>query len=239
MTPRVLLLQVRNPNDPMREHELECFAARAQLDRDRVVAFDVVERSPTMAEVKAHDALMIGGSGDYYVSKRNQPGLEALFELLREVTAIGHPTFASCYGYQCMVSAHGGTIVHDVDNCEIGTFDLELSAAGRTDELFGRLPGRFTAQLGHKDRADGLPDGFVHLASSERCRFQALRVPNKPVWGVQFHPELDHLANRMRYAHYLETYSQHMSAEERARSLEAFRPSPDASGLLRAFLDLI
>jgi GMP synthase (glutamine-hydrolysing) len=236
---RVLLLQIRNPHDPMREHEVQCFSERTALPRERVVSYDVVHATPSLAEVRAHDALMIGGSGEYYVSKRNQPALEPFFELLREVAAIGHPTFASCYGFQCMVAAHGGEVVHDPSRAEVGSYDLELTEGAEGDPLFGALPRTFVAQLGHKDRADGMPEGFVNLARSERVGFQALRVRGKPVWATQFHPELDHLANRHRYAHYLEAYSSHMSSEEKARSLEAFRPSPEASGLLRRFLDLL
>ena len=239
MTIRVLLLQVRNADDPMRDHEHHCFVERSGIPRDGLVAWDVVHDTPTLAEVRAHDALMIGGSGDYYVSKRNQPGLPRLLGLLQEVVGVGHPTFASCYGFQCMVTALGGEIIHDPDNTEVGTFDMELTDSGVADPLLGRLPPRFTAQQGHKDRASRLPDGFLNLARSERAPIQAFRVPDKPIWGAQFHPELDHLANRTRYEHYLDAYSQHLEAEERERALDGFRPSPHASSLLREFLTLI
>lgn len=235
----VLLLQVRNADDPMREHEVECFAERAGLPLDAIVAWDGVGRAPTLAEVRRHDALLIGGSGEYNVSQRNQPGLDHLFELLREVSSVGHPTFASCYGFQCLIAAHGGEVVHDPERSEVGTYAMTLTDAGRADPLLGTLPARFDAQQGHKDRAARLPDGFENLASSERSPLQAVRVPGQPVWGVQFHPELDHLANRRRYQHYLDMYSAHMTEDERARALERFQPTPHTSELLRAFLTLL
>lgn len=238
-TLRVLLIQVRDAEDPMREHELECFATRTRLARSAFGVWDAVGRSPTLSEVRGYDALMVGGSGDYNVSKRNQPGLDHLLELLREVSAVGHPTFASCYGFQCLVAAHGGEIVHDESRTEVGTYEMELTDAGRADPVLGSLPARFQAQQGHKDHADRLPDGFENLARSERSPLQALRVPGEPVWGVQFHPELDHLANRRRYEHYLDAYSAGMSVDERARALSRFRPSPHASELLQAFLALV
>ncbi|MFK7988117.1 MAG: type 1 glutamine amidotransferase [Sandaracinaceae bacterium] len=238
-SPKVLLLQVRNAGDAMRAHEAACFVERTELPPECVVAMDVVDRSPSMSEVRAHDAVMIGGAGEYYVSKRNQPGLERLYELLRELATVGHPTFATCYGFQCMVEAYGGSIVHDPARTEVGTYRMALSDAGRRDPLLGQLPAEFLAQQGHKDRADALPDGFDNLAASEQVSLQALRVPGKPVWGVQFHPELDHRANRHRYEHYLDAYSAHMSAEEREAALARFQPTPESSGLLRRFLDLL
>lgn len=238
-SPKVLLLQVRNPEDPMRSHEVACFAEQTGLPAQNVQPVDVVHGSPTLAEARAHDAVMIGGAGEFYVSKRNQPGLEPLYALLRDLAAVGHPTFAACYGFQCMVEAYGGRIVHDPERTEVGTYALTLSEAGRADPLLGQLPAEFLAQQGHKDRADCLPDGFENLASSERVSLQAIRVPGKPVWGVQFHPELDQRANRHRYEHYLDAYSQHMTPDEREAALARFRPSREASSLLRRFLECV
>ncbi len=34
-----------------------------------------------------------------------------------------------------------------------------------------------------------LPPGFLHLASTEECRIQAMRHGDRPLLGVQFHPE--------------------------------------------------
>ena len=234
--PKVLLLQVRDADDAMREHEVSCFVERAGLRREDITAHCALTGVPTLAEVRAHDALMLGGSGAYYVSKENQPTLHPMLGLLQEVATVGHPTFAACYGYQCMVRALGGEIVHDPDRTEVGTYAMELTEAGKADPLFGALPHVFDAQQGHKDRAERLPEGFENLVSSQRCGLQAFRVPGQPVWGVQFHPELDESANRMRYMHYLEAYSAHMSPDERQSAASLFRPSPDASSLLRAFI---
>ena len=236
---RVLLLQVRNAGDPMREHEARSFVKQTGLLSEQLVTWDAVERSPSLAEVQAYDALMVGGSGEYFVSKQNQPGLESLGQLLRDVAGAGHPTFASCYGFQCMVLAYGGEIVHDPENTEVGTYAMRLTEAGRQDPLLGQLPASFPAQQGHKDRASKLPDGFENLASSDGVALQALRVPGQPIWGVQFHPELDHLANRHRYEHYLDAYSTHMTPEERAEALSRFTPTPEASSLLGRFLEML
>jgi GMP synthase (glutamine-hydrolysing) len=239
MNPKILLLQARDADDPMADHEHRCFAERTGLPADRVVVHDLCAGPPTLARVRSHAALMIGGAGDYYVSKGNLPNHGAFFDLIHEVIAVGHPTFGSCFGYQCLVSALGGDIVFDPDNTEVGTYPLRLTDEGRADELFGELPERFNAQLGRKDRAVRHPEGVPNLATSAASPFQALRIPGKPIWATQFHPELDRITNADRYRHYLNGYASHMSEEEKAASLERFEESSEASGLLRRFVEIV
>ena len=239
MQPKILLMQARNADDPMAAHEHRCFVVQTGLPAGNVVVHDLCAGPPSLAEVRGYDALMVGGSGDYYVSDGNLPHFEGFLDLLREVVAAGHPTFASCFGYQSLVAALGGEILKDTANTEVGTYVLTLTADGRADELFGDLPDRFNAQLGRKDRAVRHPDGIPNLANSEAIPFQALRVPGAPIWATQFHPELDRVTNADRYIHYLEGYAAHLSDEDRANALDRFRDSPETSGLLRRFVELI
>ena len=96
-----------------------------------------------MGRVRSFDALMIGGSGDFYVSQRNMSHLDASLGFLGEVCGEGLPLFASCFGYQCLVEALGGEIIHDPDNTEVGTYEVSLTEEGCADELFGQLPSTF------------------------------------------------------------------------------------------------
>jgi GMP synthase (glutamine-hydrolysing) len=182
---------------------------------------------------------MMGGSGDFYVSKRNLPGFERLLETLAEVVEVAHPTFASCFGFQCLVEALGGEIVHDPENTEVGTFELELTENGRHDPLIGILPDTFLAQLGRKDRASRLPESCRCLARSHQIPYQAFSIPDTPVWAFQFHPELDKGDNLERFNRYWEGYAPHMSLEERERTLARFRESPETEKLLSRFTELV
>lgn len=239
MALKVLLLQARNPEDPVREEERQSFATKTGLPLEQIVPHDLLSGPPSIERVKSCDAVMVGGSGDYYVSKRSLPDFDAQLELLATVAATGFPMFASCFGFQILVEALGGAIVHDPVNVEVGTYDLRLTAAGMEDPLLGCLPPVFAAQLGRKDRAERLPEGVLHLASSERSPYQSFRIPNQPIWATQFHPELDLETNRLRFDRYLKGYARHMSASEREEARRRFRPSPDTDCLLPAFLDLV
>ena len=64
---RILLLQARSPGDPERAGEARSFAARCGLPDEAIVPHDLLEGPPTVASLRRHDALMVGGAGDYYV----------------------------------------------------------------------------------------------------------------------------------------------------------------------------
>lgn len=239
MALKVLLLQARNPEDPVRDEERRSFAQKTGLPVDRIVPHDLLSGPPSIDKVRQFDAVMVGGSGDYYVSQRSLPDFDAQLDLLATVAATGFPMFASCFGFQILVQALGGEIVHDPVNVEVGTYDLELTPEGKEDPLLGCLPPVFAAQLGRKDRAERLPDGVVHLASSRLNLYQSFRIPDRPIWATQFHPELDLESNRLRFDRYLKGYARHMSEQEREAARGRFRPSPETDCLLPAFLDLV
>lgn len=231
---RVLLLQARRLDDPTREHELACFAEKLGVASEDLTSHTLLDGVPTLETVLSHDALVIGGSGEFYVSRRNLPGFDALLDLLGEVVVRGHPTFGSCFGYQCLVELLGGQVVFDPAATEVGTFDLELTPEGAHDPLLGALPRRFQAQQGHRDRAASHPAGLPNLARSALSPLQALRVDEQPIWGTQFHPELCARTNRERFEYYRENYAEDVPAEA-AR----FAPSDEASSLLRRFVELV
>lgn len=239
MSLRILLLQARTHDDPARVEEIETFAERCRLPLEAFCPANVLDGVPSLEATRRHDAIMVGGSGDFYVSKGNLPNFPRLLELLTEVVEVGHPMFASCFGFQCLTQALGGEIIHDPENTEVGTFELTLTGAGAVDPLFGSLPATFRAQLGRKDRATALPAGSLHLAASERCPFQAFRLPRLPVWASQFHPELNRERNLGRFFRYLDGYAHHMTPEELDRTQRGFLDSPETEALLPRFLELV
>lgn len=239
MPPRILLLQAREPDDPAKPEEITSFAEKAELPESAFVSHDLLTGPPSLSEVLSYDALMVGGSGEYYVSKGDLPDQQATLDLFAAIAETGHPTFASCFGFHLLTQALGGEIVFDLEGIELGTYDVTLTEAGRRDELLGVLPTMFRAQLGRKDRAARLPPGVVHLAFSERAPYQAYRLPGKPIWTTQFHPELTGEENRLRFFRYMEGYAATMDEAERRAAFDRFGDSPHTAQLIRRFLDLI
>lgn len=235
----ILLLQARTPDDPILEHEYECFLERAGRPPEAFRALNMVTESFGPELLKEFDVVTVGGAGDYSLVEGEADWFEDLFATMRSVVDRGMPMFASCFGLQAMIQALDGRLVRDPEASEVGTFEMRLTDEGRRDPFFGDLPEAFDAQLGHKDSVVELPDSCVRLAESERCPVQAVRIEGQPIYATQFHPELTARDNIERYARYIESYKgideSYEEAMERAEALH--RESPEAAGLLERFLD--
>lgn len=207
-TVRYLLLQVRNTDDPMAGHEVECFARALSCAPEQIREFDLIAGSPSDAQLDAVDIVLLGGSGDYCVSKGGA-WLDPALDTMRQLHTTSKPTFASCWGFQAMAQALGGNVIADPLRSEVGTHEVFLTDQGRADPLFGPLAEageHFPAQMGHEDVVDQLPDDAVLLAKT-RLSNQAFHFPGKPIYCTQFHPELDRetLLDRLRkYPTYIE-----------------------------------
>jgi GMP synthase (glutamine-hydrolysing) len=60
------------------------------------------------------------------------------------------------------------------------------------DELFSEIPREITVWASHMDEVKKLPEGFRRLAESDICKIEAMRHEKKPLYGVQWHPEVYH-----------------------------------------------
>jgi GMP synthase (glutamine-hydrolysing) len=236
---RFRLLQARFEDDPVQQEELRSFASRLEVSPEDIFTHDLITKETTVEIItEGVDAVLVGGSGHFSVYG-DAPWLPSFFATLGELVDRQFPTFASCFGYQGMVTALGGRVCLDEANTEVGTFWLERTAECQGDPLFGHLPDRFLAQCGHKDRAVELPAGFTNLMRSERCEFQAFRIGNGFVYAAQFHPELTGAENRARFTRYLDVYAKVFGKARAHQMLEGFAESPETTDLLKRFANLI
>ena len=233
---RFLLIQARNPDDPVRHEEQVAFAAQIGVLTEQIVPVDMLRGTLDPALLTDVDCVLVGGSGEYSVLD-DHAGIQGGIAFLGHCAERGFPTFGSCFGFQALTLALGGTVVHDGDNAEVGTFWLETTPAAADDPVFCTLPERFLAQEGHKDRASVLPAGVTNFARSERCPYQGFRVNGQPVYATQFHPELTGPAQSRRFRRYWDHYAHFFGEEEALRILHGFADSPEASALMSVFVD--
>jgi GMP synthase (glutamine-hydrolysing) len=93
--------------------------------------------------------------------------------------------------------------------------------------LLGKV-GVAYAFSSHFDEVTGLDVRFRILASSAGCPVQAFELKGRPVWGIQFHPEIDIPAAR----EYLQNLID-LGLETSPLFAEALRLKPRDSGLIR------
>jgi GMP synthase (glutamine-hydrolysing) len=151
---------------------------------------ELVEWLPHEQPLPAHDgfgAAMVFGGPMNVDEEHAHPWLRAEKRFLRELLDRGTPTLGVCLGSQLVAEAAGGE-VRRAERPEIGWHEIELTPEGEGDSLLGVLPERFESlQYHHYEWLE--PPGGVTLARSALA-LQAFRLAERPVWGLQFHPEV-------------------------------------------------
>jgi len=99
------------------------------------------------------------------------------------------PILSICAGHQFMARFFGG----DAAPSKVPEFGkIELTLLAEDDALFEGIPKKSIVWESHNDEVTILPDKFELLAESENCKIQAMRHKEKPFYGLQFHPEVEH-----------------------------------------------
>jgi len=98
------------------------------------------------------------------------------------------PILGICAGHQYMARFFGG-VVKPSKLPEFGKIELTIIKA---NELFTDVPEKSVVWESHNDEVEKIPDDFFLLANSENCKTQAMKHKEKPFYGLQFHPEVEH-----------------------------------------------
>jgi GMP synthase (glutamine-hydrolysing) len=106
----------------------------------------------------------------------------------KEIFELGIPVLGICYGMQLITHLFGGKVVraekHEYGRAELSVLDRE--------GLFKGLPEKFIVWMSHADRVLEVPEDFIPIAKTENAPFAAVKHGERPIYGVQFHPEVKH-----------------------------------------------
>ena len=135
--------------------------------------------------------------------------------------------------------ALGGEVVTDLSRAELGTETLFLTDAGSKILCSVPCPGNSSPTWDTRILSIVCRPTAQLLASSQRVRNQAFRIPDKPLYCTQFHPELtrDTFLERVRaYPEYVERIAGVPYEEFAARCTEAFAAGSLIRRCVRAVL---
>ncbi|KAK0665529.1 putative GMP synthase [Cercophora samala] len=108
---------------------------------------------------------------------------------------LGVPILGICYGCQEIAWRANSANVAAGEAREYGHADVtikKVEGADHVNKLFQGLGEEMHVYMSHFDKLVKLPEGFTILASTPNSEFAGIAHESKPVFGVQFHPEVEH-----------------------------------------------
>ena len=114
-----------------------------------------------------------------------------------EIFRLGIPILGICYGMQLMTHTLGGN-VQKADKREYGTTNVNID---NTSPLFEGLKNTNPCLMSHTDFVEQVPEGFDRIANTEHCPNAGMQNIEKKLYGIQFHPEVNHTENGTKIIH--------------------------------------
>jgi GMP synthase (glutamine-hydrolysing) len=114
------------------------------------------------------------------------------------VTRVDLPVLGICYGMHLLAHALGGQVVPGLEASAATTREYgpaEVDILETDTPLFAGLAAWQAVWMSHGDRVEALPPGFRVLARSSGGILAAIGDDAGRVYGVQFHPEVQHTHN--------------------------------------------
>jgi GMP synthase (glutamine-hydrolysing) len=135
-----------------------------------------------LAATKAQGVILSGGPES--VTAKDSPTIPAcIFDW-------NVPILGICYGMQALATHFGGEVLH-ADKQEFGYAQLEVM---HSSDLFEHLKNKtlLDVWMSHGDHVTQLPTDFITIAKTDGTPIAAMAHRDKPIFAVQFHPEVTH-----------------------------------------------
>ncbi len=143
-----------------------------------ILPWDIDEEK--IREIKPKGIILSGGPES--VTQSHTPRIpQVAFDL-------NIPLLGICYGMQTLAEQMGGQVISS-DNKEFGHAEVLLKADSL---LFKSLEQTLNVWMSHGDQVQDMPDNFSLVASTDSAPIAAMQHQTKPIFALQFHPEVTH-----------------------------------------------
>ncbi|NNG00598.1 MAG: glutamine amidotransferase [Desulfobacteraceae bacterium] len=203
------------------------------VDPADTVVVDVTRGLPLPAPVSVSGAVI---TGSHAMVTDGHGWIDTAAVWIQSAVASAIPLLGICFGHQILAHAMGGRVGDNRGRERMGSVDISLTAAGKTDPLLSRLPDLFPAHVSHDQSVLELPPAAILLATGENEPHHAFRI-GANAWGLQFHPEFT--PDIMRS--YLEIRRESFTGKgwDVGQIEDSLRETPRARKIMAAFAALI
>ncbi len=105
-----------------------------------------------------------------------------------KILDLGIPILGICYGMQLTAHLLGGKVL-PANKREFGRAQCTVAD---THGLLAGVPREMQVWMSHGDQVQAEGSDFVSLASTDTCPMAAVKHRTRPIFGLQFHPEVSH-----------------------------------------------
>jgi len=165
----------------------------ARRIREHNVYSEIVSQDINPKEVEAlkkrfniKGIILSGGPQSVY--EKNAPKINA------EVLDMGIPALGLCYGHQLIAQVYGG----NVKQAKKREYGITYATITKPNDILKDLGKEEKVWMSHGDTVYTLPKDFEVLAYTENCPVAAFRHKKKPIYCLQWHPEVIHTENGMK-----------------------------------------
>jgi GMP synthase (glutamine-hydrolysing) len=150
--------------------------------RDLGIETEIKDSETAIREIKKIDpAGVILSGGPTSVYDKSAPSID------KRIFNLGIPVLGICYGWQLTAFLLDGEVKSGFK--EYGPANLKININGA---LFEELDSFSRVWVSHGDTVVKNPPGFITMGETETVKNAACANFHKKIFGIQFHPEVDH-----------------------------------------------
>lgn len=138
------------------------------------VSLDILKNS------KIKGVILSGGPASIY--EKYAP------KISKDILNLDIPVLGICYGLQLLIDLSNGK-VNPSEKKEYGRAELQINSKSK---IFTNVPDNSIVWMSHGDKVDEIPKDFEAIAQTNNSLYAAVQHKDKPIWGIQFHPEVTH-----------------------------------------------
>ncbi len=126
-------------------------------------------------------------SGSCHSPLDTDPWIAGCNSFIRGFVGTGLPVLGICFGHEALAAALGG-VLDRRESLAVAFRDVRISSP---DPIFKGFDGTTRQPVAHEVFVSAPPPGFEVIGASDDCPVQVMRHSELPIYGVQFHPEMD------------------------------------------------